>query len=101
MAALSVINDDSYRLAKEEEGSRKQGKQQLRREQQQRRREWLTASKNRYYGSLGGSKGDSQELAVMIPIAAAKEGMVVVEQRVANGVDQRPQLEAMDIDGKE
>ncbi|RRT48540.1 hypothetical protein B296_00037584 [Ensete ventricosum] len=57
--------------------------------------------RNCYYGSLEGSDGGSQVLAVMVAAVEVEEATVVMEQRVVDGVDQRSRLEAMDVDSKE
>ncbi|RRT71188.1 hypothetical protein B296_00031795 [Ensete ventricosum] len=80
-AALSVINDDDYRLAKEEDGSGKQGKQQLRREQQQRRREWLLASK------WGGSKAVARSNGYRWQGAAMVRPTIAIDANSEDGRD--------------
>ncbi|RZS27737.1 hypothetical protein BHM03_00061279 [Ensete ventricosum] len=57
--------------------------------------------RNCYYRSLEGSDGGSQVLAVMVAAVEVEEATVVMEQRAVDGVDQRPRLEAMDVDSKE
>ncbi|RRT82942.1 hypothetical protein B296_00002927 [Ensete ventricosum] len=43
------------------------------------------ASRNRYCGSLGGSDGGSQALAIMVAAVEIDEGVVLVEQQVRMG----------------
>ncbi|RWV78415.1 hypothetical protein GW17_00060624 [Ensete ventricosum] len=57
--------------------------------------------RNCYYRSLEGSDGGSQVLAVMVATVEVEQATVVIEQRAVDGVDQRPRLEAMDVDSKE